>query len=227
MPTDLGPALVTYNRTRYKLVSGHAVYFGRGPSDDLTRTKIELCDELPTNHTGRTCGLLLFDSVSLTVENLAARNTIHVRTARCEVRLKPGGIQVFDEPDVRLVVDTGAEKYELECTLPTVAIDPVPRQPSRGSGSTTLNPPRLSAIQLRIIEVMGRETSLDPAAPLLSNKELARSLSRSTKIITDHLDDIGDKFTRAGIKGVHGQVGNEARNRRLRIWEAARTMYDL
>lgn len=141
---------------------------------------------------------------------------------RLEAFLAPGGVLplVFDETVVRFTA--GPTSYEFCVVLPDPAF--VASQiDENDSGDTTVGRAVMTPDQLRLILALaepalvgaGRGTSLPTSG------EAAQRLGWTSTKFNRKLDNVCQKLAAQGVRGLHGEPGRLASNRRARLVEYA------
>lgn len=138
--------------------------------------------------------------------------------------LAPGGALpiVFNQSYIRF--GAGPTTYELQLHLPEAPFDPVDRVlvDDDQMGETTRLPATLTEDQrllvLALAEHAMRRTGSGPSA-LPSSGEAAARLGWTEKKFNKKLDQVCQKLAKAGVRGLHGEPGALASNRRARLVE--------
>lgn len=149
--------------------------------------------------------------------------TVSDPEGRLEAFLSPGAVLplVFDETLVRFTA--GPTSYELTIRLPDPAF--VPSQiDENDSGDTTVGRTVMTPDQLRLILALAEPALLGQArggTALPSSGEAARRLGWTTTKFNRKLDNVCQKLAAQGVRGLHGEPGRLASNRRARLVEYA------
>jgi hypothetical protein len=139
--------------------------------------------------------------------------------------LAPGTAVPLVLPHTVVLFTAGATTYELELFV-AGAYTPTGTARDNGDGTTTLAPPVLTASQFLLILAL--------AEPLLrqggrgrteipSSAEAAKRLGWALTRFNRKLDNVCQKLTRSGVRGLHGAPGLLASGRRARLVEYAVT----
>lgn len=167
---------------------------------------------------GRTEGLWWLMNVG---DQLAA--TVTDTAGSVQAWLAPGARLplVFDSTVVRFTA--GPTSYELELVLD----EPLFAEPvalTKDAGDTTIGLVPLTVDQRRLIvalaEPLLRQNGRGSAA-VPSSAEAARRLGWATTRFNRKLDNVCQKLTKVGVRGLHGSPGELASNRRARLVEYA------
>lgn len=149
--------------------------------------------------------------------------TVSDPDGRLEAFLAPGAVLplVFDETAVRFTA--GPTSYEFSITMPDPAF--VATQiDENDSGDTTVGRTVMTPDQLRLILALaepalsGRERG---GASLPSSGEAAQRLGWTATKFNRKLDNVCQKLAAQGVRGLHGEPGRLASNRRARLVEYA------
>jgi hypothetical protein len=128
---------------------------------------------------------------------------------------------VFGETTVRFTA--GPTAYEFGVRLPHPVFATTPTE-EVGDGDTTVGRVAMTPDQLRLIVALaepvlrgdGRLTTTLP-----TNQEVARRLGWTLTRVNRKLDNVCQKLSAQGIRGLHGAPGQLASNRRARLIEYA------
>lgn len=154
-------------------------------------------------------------------DQLAA--TITDGDGRVQTWLAPGASIpiVFASTEIRFTA--GPTTYELTLALdyaPMAVVEP----PMHSDGTTTLGRLSLTASQKLLLIALAEPALRDGAsAPkmLPSSAEAARRLDWPITTFNRKLDNVCQKFAKAGVQGLHGGMGNAASHRKARLVEYA------
>lgn len=149
--------------------------------------------------------------------------TISDRDGSLNAWLSPGARLplVLALTDVRFTA--GATSYQLTFHLGEALMSVTDPNQLR-TGSTTLRPVILTENQLLLVLSLAEPSLRDPRArsTLLPNSnDAARRLGWALTKWNRQLDAVCQKLARAGVRGVHGDLGALASNRRARLVEYA------
>lgn len=143
-----------------------------------------------------------------------------------------GGVQAWLGPGARIPLvfprtsvrfTAGPTTYEIGITLADAPFDEVWHEPAI-DGETTIGPLPLTPDQ-RLLIVALAEASLrgdgHGQSSVPSNADAARRLGWTTTKFNRKLDNVCQKLSRVGVRGLHGDSGALASNRRARLIEYA------
>lgn len=139
--------------------------------------------------------------------------------------LAPGGVLpiVFDRSFVRF--GAGATTYEFLVELAEPPFDPAPSDEivdDDALGATTRTPADLTPDQRRLVLALAepalRLAGTGPSA-LPTTADAAARLGWTTKKFNKKLDQLCHKLADSGVRGLHGEPGALASNRRARLVE--------
>jgi hypothetical protein len=94
----------------------------------------------------------------------------------------------------------------------------------RAAGATTLGAVSLTRSQLLLLLALSEDTlrrAGTGTSVLPTNAEAARRLGWSLTTFNRKLDNVCEKYAKAGVQGLHGRAGQLATNRRARLVEYA------
>jgi len=149
--------------------------------------------------------------------------TVSDRDGRLEAFLSPGGVLplVFDETLVRFTA--GPTSYEFSILLPDPAF--VASQiDETDSGDTTVGRTVMTPDQLRLVLALAEPALVGRArggTAMPSSGEAAQRLGWTTTKFNRKLDNVCQKLAAQGVRGLHGEPGRLASNRRARLVEYA------
>jgi hypothetical protein len=156
--------------------------------------------------------------------NTGARLTASVADpeGRLDAYLAPGAVLPIVLADTVVRFTAGPTTYEL-----TLHVDrPLFAAPAidDGAGDTTMGEITLTPDQLRLVLVLA-EPALEgagrSAAMLPSSSQAARRLGWTTRKFNRKLDHVCHKLAATGVRGLRGDLGQLASNRRARLVEYA------
>ena len=137
--------------------------------------------------------------------------------------LAPGASLPLVFPCTRVWFTAGPTTYEFTVTLDDPPFVPV-RRDQHVTGTTTLGPGTLTADQhlllIALAEVVLRRGG-QSAGNIPSNAAAAARLGWTVTKFNRKLDNVCDKFTRHGVRGLHGDATRLASTRRARLVEYA------
>ena len=126
-------------------------------------------------------------------------------------------------PEVSVLFTAGQTTYELVLKLEGASFEPVePESQPVEDGDLTLGAVDLTFTQFQLLVALA-ENSLrragTGASALPTNAAAAERLGWPLTTFNRKLDNVCDKYSRAGVKGLRGEVGEMATNRRARLVE--------
>lgn len=137
--------------------------------------------------------------------------------------LAPGAAVPLVLPRTVVFFTAGATTYEVEVLVPGM-YTPTGTARETAEGSTTLAPPVLTDSQfllvLALAEPLLRQTG-HGGTEIPSSAEAARRLGWALTRFNRKLDNVCQKLTRGGVRGLHGAPGLLASGRRARLVEYA------
>lgn len=149
--------------------------------------------------------------------------TVSDPEGRLEAFLAPGAVLplVFDETTVRFTA--GPTSYEFSITLPDPAF--VASQIDQNdSGDTTVGRTVMTPDQFRLILALAEPALLSDSrggTVLPTSGEAAQRLGWKSTKFNRKLDNVCQKLAAQGVRGLHGEPGRLASNRRARLVEYA------
>ncbi len=149
--------------------------------------------------------------------------TVSDPDGRLEAFLSPGAVLplVFGETVVRFTA--GPTSYEFSIKLPDPAF--VASQiDENDSGDTTVGRTVMTPDQLRLVLALAEPALLGRAGrgtALPTSGEAAQRLGWTTNKFNRKLDNVCQKLAAQGVRGLHGEPGRLASNRRARLVEYA------
>ncbi len=149
--------------------------------------------------------------------------TVSDRDGRLEAFLSPGGVLplVFEQTLVRFTA--GPTSYELQISLPDPAFI-ASRIDENDSGDTTVGRTVMTPDQIRLVLALAEPALLGRArggTAMPSSAEAAQRLGWTTTKFNRKLDNVCQKLSAQGVRGLHGEPGRLASNRRARLVEYA------
>lgn len=149
--------------------------------------------------------------------------TVSDRDGRLEAFLSPGAVLplVFDETLVRFTA--GPTSYEFSIMLPEPAFI-ASQIDENESGDTTVGRTVMTPDQLRLILALAEPALLGHArrgTAMPSSGDAAQRLGWTTTKFNRKLDNVCQKLSTQGVRGLHGEPGRLASNRRARLVEYA------
>ncbi len=196
------------------------------PGDSLTigRDADLVVDDNPFLH--RRLVELLWDGGFWWVVNVGTRISLTVAGGAGSLQswVAPGSRVPVVLPEVSVLFSAGETTYEIDLRCPTAAFDALAAgdQGRELRGDLTLGAVPLTSSQLRLLLALAEDTlrrAGDGSSQLPTNAAAAARLGWSKTTFNRKLDNLCDKFTRAGVKGLHGRPGELAVNRRARLVE--------
>jgi hypothetical protein len=160
--------------------------------------------------------------------NVGAQLTATVSDAKglLEAFVAPGAVLplVFDETTVRFTA--GPTTYEFSLRLADPAFASV-RVDEALNGDTTVGRVAMTPDQLRLILALAEPTLVGAGragTAMPSSAEAARRLGWTTTKFNRKLDNVCQRLADHGVRGLHGDPGRLASNRRARLVEYAIAM---
>ena len=142
---------------------------------------------------------------------------------RMEAFLGPGARLPLVLETTRVSFAAGATVYELFVHNDDVAFHS-PRSIGDSDGTTTLGPTRLTPDQhLLVVALAEPQLAGDPrhGATIPTSADAAKRLGWTITKFNRKLDNVCEKLARSGVRGLHGEPGALASNRRARLVEYA------
>ncbi len=149
--------------------------------------------------------------------------TVSDRDGLLQSWLGPGAALPLVLPHTVVLFTAGPTTYEVEVLVPAT-YTPVGAARDAGDGATTLAPPVLTASQYLLVLALSEPLLRQGAngrTEIPSNAEAARRLGWALTRFNRKLDNVCQKLTRAGVRGLHGAPGALASGRRARLVEYA------
>ena len=142
---------------------------------------------------------------------------------RLEAFLAPGAVLplVFDDTVVRFTAGPTTYELTVQLTDPTFVASHVDRD---ARGDTTIGRVVMTPDQLRLVLALAEPALLGTGragSTLPSSGDAARRLGWTPTKFNRKLDNVCQKLTAQGVRGLHGQPGRLASNRRARLVEYA------
>src|SRR5262249_40065637 len=105
---------------------------------------------------------------------------------------------------------------------PAIEVDGPPSSTGRGTtkGRVALTPDQ-KLLVLTLVEAALKRGDGSAAATLPSSVEAATRLGWGQKKFDRKLDNVCEKLTKLGVRGLRGNIGNQAANRRARLADYA------
>lgn len=159
------------------------------------------------------------------IANVGSRLSITVsgEAGTLQSWLGPGSRMPLVLPEVAVLFSAGGTTYEFTARTPVAGFESVREQRS-DSGEFTLGAVALTPSQFRLILALA-ENTLRRAGTGLSdlptNAAAARRLGWSSTTFNRKLDNVCDKYDRAGVQGLRGGPQQLATHRRARLVEYA------
>lgn len=205
--------IVDYCDEKTELAPGQVLTIGRDA--DL------VVDDNPYLH--RRLIELSFDGGFWWVSNVGNRLSVTVSGGAGSLQslIGPGSRVPIVLPELAVLFTAGETTYEVEiqCGLPAFA---PPASSFDVDGTLTLGAVTLTSSQFRLVlalaEHMLKRVGSGPSE-LPTNARAAERLGWSLTTFNRKLDNVCDKFSRAGVKGLRGQAHRLATQRRVRLVE--------
>lgn len=171
---------------------------------------------------------LTYDEGFWWVANIGSRLSLTVsgEAGTLHAVVGPGARVPIVLPSVALLFTAGQTTYEVNvsCDLPTFSASP--RPPDGEATDLTLGGVNLTSSQFLLVLALSeyalRRTGSGPS-DLPTNAQTAERLGWPLTTFNRKLDNVCDKFDRAGVKGLRGGRGKNATQRRARLVEYAVT----
>ncbi|WP_183097784.1 hypothetical protein [Nocardioides pelophilus] len=159
------------------------------------------------------------------VANVGGRLAAYLTDANGLMRstLAPGAQLPLVFPRTLITFAAGETLYELIVDVADTPYDPV-RRPTSGAGTTTIIPGQFTESQLLAILALAEPVlrrSGSGAGEIPSTGQAAGRLGWSTKRFDKKIENVCDKLTAAGVRGLRGAGVRMASNRRLHLVEYA------
>jgi hypothetical protein len=143
---------------------------------------------------------------------------------RLEAFLAPGAVLplVFDQTLVRFTA--GPTTYEFSIRLPDAAFASAPFDDGPGGGDTTVGRVSMTPDQLRVILALAEPVLRGDGravTALPTNAEAAQRLGWKMTRLNRKIDNVCQKLSAQGVRGLHGGPGMLASSRRARLVEYA------
>ena len=160
------------------------------------------------------------------VSNVGTRTAAYLTDSSGLMRstLAPGARLPLVFPQTLVTFGAGETLYEIIATVPATAYEA--QRPGRGGreGNTTISPGQFTESQLLAVlalaEKVLRRTG-SGAGEIPSTSEAARRLGWTPKKFDKKLENVCDKLSVAGVRGLRGAGVRMASNRRLHLVEYA------
>ncbi len=136
--------------------------------------------------------------------------------------LGPGARMPIVLPALTVLFTAGETTYEIEVHTDQPTFDVVSEHSGEVVGETTLGAVDLTPAQFRMVLALAEQTLRrvgTGASELPTNAATATRLGWSITTFNRKLDNVCDKFSRAGVKGLRGGQGQLATHRRARLVE--------
>ncbi len=139
--------------------------------------------------------------------------------------IAPGRVVAIPFEDSRLVFEVQGAAYELLVEVPYGAIERTIEQTVSGTATVQVGRVPLTESQKQCIVALAEHRLARPGAPISvpSNKDAYNRLGWSSTKFNRKLDNVCDKLTKSGVRGLQGDQGHLASNRRERLVEHAIT----
>lgn len=168
---------------------------------------------------------LAWDAGFWWISNVGSRLSVTVsgEVGSLQSIVGPGARLPVVLPECSMLFTAGPTTYEVNLTAHVPVFDVV-RQETGELGETTLGAVVLTDSQFRLVlglcENVLRRIGSGPA-DVPTNAAVAKRLGWSITTFNRKLDNVCDKFDRAGVKGLRGGAGRNAVGRRARLVEYA------
>jgi hypothetical protein len=151
--------------------------------------------------------------------------TVTDRDGLVQSWLAPGAALPLVLPHTIVLFTAGPTTYEVEIGVPA-SYTPTGAVKESADGATTLAPPVLTDSQYRLVLALAEPLvrgGLTGRSEIPTNADAARRLGWSLTRFNRKLDNVCQKLTRSGVRGLHGGPGALASGRRARLVEYAVT----
>ena len=138
----------------------------------------------------------------------------------------PGGVAAIPFEDSRLVFEVQGAAYELLVEVPYAAVVRSADLTISGTATVQVGQVPLTESQKQCIVALAETRLTQPGAPTIgvrSNKSAYTRLGWSSTKFNRKLDNVCDKLAKSGVRGLQGDQGQLASNRRERLVEHAIT----
>ena len=149
--------------------------------------------------------------------------TVTDRDGLVQSWLAPGAALPLVLPHTVVLFTAGPTTYEVEVVVPG-SYTPTGVVKESADGATTLAPPVLTATQYLLVLALSEpllRQGLTGRSEIPSSAEAAKRLGWPLTRFNRKLDNVCQKLTRSGIRGLHGGPGALASGRRARLVEYA------
>lgn len=140
--------------------------------------------------------------------------------------LAPGASVVIPFEDSRLTFEVQGAVYELDVEVPFAMLESTVEDTITGVATVSVGNVRLTESQRQCIVALAMRRLLNPGAPidaLPSNKDAYRRLGWTPTKFNRKLDNVCEKLTKSGVRGLQGEQGQLASRRRQRLVDHAIT----
>ncbi len=213
-----GRVFVEFCGEEHTVAPGHELTFGR--SGDLE------VDDNPYLH--RVVGRIAHRGGSWWLHNVGRTTPVTVldRDGSSSATLGPGSSAALVHAGFLLAFSAGPSSYELEGALEDQERLADLRGPDGTDAPVTLDWGRveLNDDQRLLLVALCEHRLIRPAdrgAPVPSNRECAAAMGWTLAKFNRKLDHLCEKLHRAGVRGVHGDLGRLASDRRRRLVDHA------
>ena len=208
--SDAGDLTVDYCGEIHVVESGEAFTFGR---------TADLCvDENPFMH--RVTGRFHSDAGRWWLTNVGTKSTIEMydRITRSKSVLTPGTDQVLPGGQIIVRFAAGPTVYEFDAESASITVD-LPDLEISDDSTVAATPVPMTETQLLLVLALAEPILSDPLAKAAvpHTKDAASRLGWTTKRFNRKLDNVCEKFDRAGVRGLKAWSGGLARDRRQRL----------
>lgn len=160
------------------------------------------------------------------VRNVGGRIAAYLTDDRGLMRssLAPGARLPLVFPTTLVTFGAGDTLYEILVSVPTTAYEAQPVRRLTGTGQTTITPGQFTESQLLAVLALAEKVlrrSGSGAGEIPSTNEAAQRLGWTSKKFDKKLENVCDKLSAAGVRGLRGAGVRMASNRRLHLVEYA------
>lgn len=214
LPSDdesIGPLTIDYVGESYVVDPQSQLTFGR--TADL------VIDENPFLHRVAGCFYALLGEWWLRNEGSSIELVIYDVESTARLTVPPGAGVPISFVNWRVGFSAGPTNYAIDGRLPAKALVPGPTAPVPSGPSTVpfgwvplTADQRLALVALSQMHLRG-----EPDPIVLPNKDLARQLGWTRKKFERKIDNLAEKFTKAGVPDLYRGPGDQTEGRREKL----------
>lgn len=206
-----GPLTIDFMGESHIVDVGSQLTFGR--IADL------VVDDNPFLHRVAGCFYALLGEWWLRNEGSSIELVVYDVESAARLTVPPGAGVPITFVNWRVGFSAGPTNYAIDGRLPAAGSMPGPRPPAPSGPSTVpfgwvplTSDQRLALVALAQSHLRGQ---IDPVVP--ANKELARQLGWTRKKLERKIDNLAEKFTKAGVPDLYRGPGDQTEGRRERL----------